>query len=45
MAQGWLAGILGGGTRVWVNPPYGPHMVKWMQKMAQHRNGIALGII
>ena len=28
--------------RVWLNPPYGRGMEKWMEKMAKHRNGIAL---
>jgi hypothetical protein len=27
--------------RVWCNPPYGPHIGKWLAKMALHRNGIA----
>jgi len=28
--------------RVWLNPPYGPHTGKWMSKLAEHGNGIAL---
>lgn len=28
--------------RVWCNPPYGPHLSKWLAKMAAHGNGIAL---
>lgn len=29
--------------RVWLNPPYGPPLMpKFLQKMAQHNNGIAL---
>lgn len=28
--------------RVWLNPPYGSTMIKWLQKMADHNNGIAL---
>lgn len=28
--------------RVWLNPPYGKGMEKWMQKMAAHNHGIAL---
>lgn len=28
--------------RVWLNPPYGKHTVRWLEKMHQHRNGIAL---
>jgi hypothetical protein len=27
---------------VWCNPPYGPHAAKWMRRMAEHGNGIAL---
>lgn len=28
--------------RVWLNPPYGPETWKWVQRLAQHGNGIAL---
>lgn len=28
--------------RVWLNPPYGPETGKWLQKMSEHRNGVAL---
>lgn len=28
--------------RVWMNPPYGYEMGKWMEKLAAHGNGIAL---
>jgi hypothetical protein len=28
--------------RVWLNPPYGPHLAKWLAKMCGHKNGIAL---
>lgn len=28
--------------RVWLNPPYGPHLSRWLAKMAVHRSGIAL---
>lgn len=28
--------------RVWLNPPYGRYIQKWMQLMATHNNGIAL---
>lgn len=28
--------------RVWLNPPYGPQLVKWLHKMALHGNGTAL---
>lgn len=28
--------------RVWLNPPFGREAVKWMRKMVQHGNGIAL---
>lgn len=27
---------------VWVNPPYGPYTRVWMEKLANHGNGIAL---
>lgn len=28
--------------RVWLNPPYGPQTGVWLQKLAEHGNGIAL---
>lgn len=28
--------------RVWLNPPYSRDAVKWLRRMAQHGNGIAL---
>jgi phage N-6-adenine-methyltransferase len=28
--------------RVWCNPPYGPHIGKWLERLARHGNGIAL---
>lgn len=28
--------------RVWLNPPYGAQTGKWLQKLADHGNGIAL---
>lgn len=28
--------------RVWCNPPYGPHVGKWAEKMSEHHNGILL---
>jgi hypothetical protein len=28
--------------RVWCNPPFGREAVKWLRKLAAHRNGIAL---
>lgn len=28
--------------RVWLNPPYGPDTGTWIEKLAQHGNGIAL---
>lgn len=28
--------------RVWLNPPYGPETGKWLKKLADHDNGIAL---
>lgn len=27
---------------VWMNPPYGPHTEKWLRKLADHGQGIAL---
>ena len=27
---------------VWMNPPYGPHVARWMAKLVEHGNGIAL---
>lgn len=27
---------------VWLNPPYGPHTWKWLEKLADHGNGVAL---
>ncbi len=27
---------------VWCNPPYGPHTGKWLTRMHEHNNGIAL---
>jgi hypothetical protein len=28
--------------RTWLNPPYGPHTGKWLKRLADHGNGIAL---
>ncbi|ASV44390.1 hypothetical protein PBI_SCTP2_375 [Salicola phage SCTP-2] len=28
--------------RVWCNPPYGRDTIKWMNKLCEHGNGIAL---
>lgn len=28
--------------KVWLNPPYGQHTDSWLEKMADHGNGIAL---
>jgi hypothetical protein len=28
--------------RVWMNPPYGPHLDPWLHKLSEHGNGIAL---
>lgn len=28
--------------RVWLNPPYSSHAVRWLVKLAEHGNGIAL---
>lgn len=30
------------GGRVWLNPPYGKEATKWLEKLANHGNGIAL---
>ena len=30
------------GRRVWLNPPYGKEAARWLAKLADHRNGIAL---
>lgn len=27
---------------VWCNPPYGPHTQKWVRRLSEYRNGIAL---
>lgn len=27
---------------VWMNPPFGPEVEKWMKRLAEHNNGIAL---
>lgn len=35
LAQQWAG-------RVWCNPPFGREAVKWMRRMAEHGNGIAL---
>lgn len=35
LAQKWAG-------RVWLNPPYGPHTKDWMEKLAEHGDGIAL---
>lgn len=35
LAQPW-------GGRVWCNPPFGREAVKWLRRMAEHGNGIAL---
>lgn len=32
----------GGGARVWLNPPFGRAAAKWLRKLADHGNGIAL---
>jgi len=36
LSQDW------GGAFVWTNPPYGPHVGKWLAKLAEHGHGIAL---
>ena len=28
--------------RVWLNPPYGKETFKWLERLADHRNGLAL---
>ena len=28
--------------RVWLNPPYGPHAARWVQRLAEHGTGTAL---
>lgn len=28
--------------RIWLNPPFGRHAVKWLRKLRDHGNGIAL---
>lgn len=28
--------------RVWLNPPYGPETDRWLKRLAEHGNGIAL---
>jgi hypothetical protein len=28
--------------RVWLNPPYGPGIDRWLERFSEHRNGIAL---
>ena len=28
--------------RIWLNPPYGKHTAAWLERMHNHRNGIAL---
>ncbi len=30
------------GGRVWCNPPFGTHTARWLERMADHGNGIAL---
>ncbi|WP_440030114.1 DNA N-6-adenine-methyltransferase [Chromobacterium amazonense] len=35
LAQPWAG-------RVWLNPPFGREAVKWLRRMAEHGNGIAL---
>jgi hypothetical protein len=37
-----MALLSNGGGRVWCNPPFGREAVKWMRRMAEHGNGIAL---
>lgn len=35
LAQPWRG-------RVYCNPPYGPEMIRWLARLAEHSNGIAL---
>lgn len=28
--------------RVWLNPPFGPNVKKWVKKLSEHGNGLAL---
>lgn len=35
LAQPWAG-------RIWLNPPYGQETAKWLNKLAEHGNGIAL---
>lgn len=28
--------------RVWMNPPYGPELDRWLHRLAEHGNGVAL---
>lgn len=35
LAQPWVG-------RVWCNPPFGREAIKWLRRMAEHGNGIAL---
>ena len=35
LAQPWFG-------KVWMNPPYGDQTPAWLQKLSEHRNGIAL---
>ena len=35
LARDWVG-------RVWCNPPYGPHAEKFLRRMAEHGNGVAL---
>jgi len=37
LSQTWWAD-----ESVWLNPPYGKHTSAWLEKMHDHRNGIAL---
>lgn len=32
----------GGNVRVWLNPPYGREITRWITRLAAHGNGIAL---
>lgn len=40
---GWAENLVGGGVRVWLNPPYSrPLIERFVEKMVENNNGIAL---
>ncbi len=42
LARGENGLLLPWAGRVYCNPPYGPHVGSWVERMAAHRNGILL---